>query len=504
MHFQVHEFSVTQSGRAARLVSLFALLMALMAVAPQSSNADPTTRIINGTLVPNSPTNWPFIVALVDGGDNQFCGGTLVTPTWVATAAHCGLVDGIIIGRKQLSDTGAGERIDVINQIEHESYNPVTFLNDIQLLQLDHAATGVTPLALASSSEDPPAGSTVSVAGWGVTEFSSGNTVDDLREAQIEVISNSTCSSAYGGGIAASMLCASHFDPVDPDNGINRDTCQGDSGGPLVVSTAGGPRLAGITSWGNDCALYPFPGVYTRVSSFQGWAHSIMTQHASFDVEQIYFGAKPVGSAALGQTVVVNSDGMLPVTLSGASVVGDPDFSLLADNCSGIGAVPSGSSCSLTVQYLPTTQGLATAQLKLGTNATFAPTISLDLSAHGALGAGATPVIAPKLSIQQAGKGTKLPRGKIKVVVKAYFIIPPGVNATTACTSKIMLSAKIPRVRKLVKTQGNLAWAGSRCSAKINLRLPRKARGKKVAFDLRFGGNGNLAAAEGQTTLRIK
>jgi hypothetical protein len=45
-----------------------------------------------------------------------------------------------------------------------------------------------------------------------------------------------------------------------------KDSCQGDSGGPLVVPKGGKFRLVGDTSFGNQCALPNFPGIYGRVA----------------------------------------------------------------------------------------------------------------------------------------------------------------------------------------------------------------------------------------------
>lgn len=80
--------------------------------------------------------------------------------------------------------------------------------------------------------------------------------------ANVNVVSQAACARAYLriATISTGMVCA---------NGINppRDACQGDSGGPLVV----GQHLIGIVSWGEGCANTNYPGVYTRVSTYNSW-----------------------------------------------------------------------------------------------------------------------------------------------------------------------------------------------------------------------------------------
>ena len=51
-----------------------------------------------------------------------------------------------------------------------------------------------------------------------------------------------------------------------------RDSCQGDSGGPMVVNGV----LAGVVSWGNECADPDYPGVYAKVLTVKGWIESKM------------------------------------------------------------------------------------------------------------------------------------------------------------------------------------------------------------------------------------
>ena len=91
---------------------------------------------------------------------------------------------------------------------------------------------------------------------------------------ELALLANAACDARLylSGNLPSSTLCA-----VGDLGGSVEDSCQGDSGGPLFVEADGGDVLVGVVSWGYGCALIdsisqqPFPGVYTRVSSYIDW-----------------------------------------------------------------------------------------------------------------------------------------------------------------------------------------------------------------------------------------
>ncbi|NBU64481.1 MAG: serine protease, partial [Chloroflexia bacterium] len=87
---------------------------------------------------------------------------------------------------------------------------------------------------------------------------------DVLRKVTVPIVSNTTCNTNYGGGITARMVCAGL-----PTGGV--DSCQGDSGGPLFVNDASTPKLIGVVSWGEGCAVAGKPGVYANVQAMRSW-----------------------------------------------------------------------------------------------------------------------------------------------------------------------------------------------------------------------------------------
>lgn len=256
---------------------------------PQPTDDSLEIQIVGGQ--PAGPGEYPWQVAIVDAATSnplfgQFCGGSLIAPEWVLTAAHCvvdqdsGLVTepadiNVVLGINNLSDgppNGAqGQRLNVAEVIPFSGYNRVTLDNDIALLRLATPATlGATVDLIDVVGPDDGAlfepGDTAIITGWGDTS-EGGSSSNALLEVSVPIISNSICNtpSSYNGEITENMLCAGQA-------AGGQDACQGDSGGPLVVSNGTGVWLqAGVVSWGEGCARPNFYGVYTRVSQFESW-----------------------------------------------------------------------------------------------------------------------------------------------------------------------------------------------------------------------------------------
>lgn len=227
-----------------------------------------TPRIIGGTDA--APGAWPWTVALIqsrisDNFQGQFCGGTLISPEWVVTAAHCtdgksaGDID-VLAGVTDLKND-TGERVAVKRIVQHPEFNRRNLVNDISLLQLSQPVSP-TP-APTDIGPETHVGELATIIGWGDTDPTFRNDFPFiLQQAEIPIISNALCESVYGSSITEGSLCAGYAEG-------GKDTCQGDSGGPLVLPTDTGWELAGITSFGNGCAQPGFYGVYTRVATYE-------------------------------------------------------------------------------------------------------------------------------------------------------------------------------------------------------------------------------------------
>lgn len=246
-------------------------------------------RIIGGTTA--SQGAWPWVAVLlkssVDNGFSaQFCGGALITPYWVVTAAHCmfdennnGLQPGdidVLLGTNQLS--AGGERIRVQSIVIHPNYNSASFDSDLALLLLSRPSSQ-TPIAVIDANDQAAvaAGRSATVIGWGATVDGNNNSFpDNLQQVTVPTVSNSTCEAGYDANqgqdnwISTNMFCAGLSEG-------GRDACQGDSGGPIMVRNAQNTDWiqAGVVSWGKGCAVPEQYGVYTRLSNFAGFISAV-------------------------------------------------------------------------------------------------------------------------------------------------------------------------------------------------------------------------------------
>ncbi|MFJ6985509.1 MULTISPECIES: S1 family peptidase [unclassified Streptomyces] len=252
-------FGFHRARRAAALVAATAAATVTALLSAPNAVAAPQP-IVGGSTT--TTTAYPFVMQITDASQNQFCGGTLVSPTKVVTAAHCmvGETTGsvrVVGGRTYLNGTnGTVARVSRI--WVHPDYTDATDGDDVAVLTLS-TSMPYTPVSYVTSSQTGvyTTGTSARVLGWGTTS-AGGSSSNQLRTATVPLVSNSSCGSSYGSDFVASdMVCAGYS-----SGGV--DTCQGDSGGPLLI----GGVLAGITSWGEGCAQAGYPGVYTRLTTF--------------------------------------------------------------------------------------------------------------------------------------------------------------------------------------------------------------------------------------------
>ena len=269
--------------RVALMAVLVGVVLALGASAPTfaAAEAEEPSRqpsVVGGTDVPNG--KYPFVVALLDkrygstAYRSQFCGASLIDRDTVLTAAHC--VKGNVasnlratVGRTYLDST-QGQVRNILRINIHPSYNASTQANDVAVLKLSSAVTGIAPVRLPATTDNSfeTTGRSLTVAGWGntVAQPASGSAGSSypqrMREAQVPVVSDATADRIYQNYVPSLMVAAGK---------TGKDTCQGDSGGPMFagVSTSTGVVYyqVGITSFGIGCGAAGYPGVYAEVNN---------------------------------------------------------------------------------------------------------------------------------------------------------------------------------------------------------------------------------------------
>ena len=253
------------------------LVLAAMAAAIPLLSATPAASdvVVGGSPVDVTQSPWTVALSSRDqfGGmrAGQFCGGAVVGPTTVLTAAHCMTEETlgappskardlkVIAGRTDLY-SDEGREVAVREIWVNPAYDSAGNAGDFAVITLAEPLPTASVIGMAAAGDTAyQPGTEAVVYGWGdTTGF--GTYPHILRAARVHVLADELCERAYpdsaeGRYQAGTMVCAGELPG-------GRDACQGDSGGPLVAQG----RLIGLVSWGSGCGRPGTPGVYTRVS----------------------------------------------------------------------------------------------------------------------------------------------------------------------------------------------------------------------------------------------
>ncbi|XP_057289820.1 chymotrypsinogen B-like [Hydractinia symbiolongicarpus] len=244
-----------------------------------------TSRVING--VDAKRGSWPWQILIRFMGQPH-CGGSIISPFWIVTAAHC--VSGkedlkkefkVIVGDHDFNQNEGSEvELGVSEIFAHERYHRSTLDYDIALIKLNRPVPFdnqyISSVCLPTKDEVLSVGATCYITGWGkIMPFDVMHNV--LQQAKLPVVENTKCRALNTNStnipVTPRMLCAGHG-PLNPTGG-----CHGDSGGPFVCQTGAGGSwvLHGAVSWGSgSCSSAEAYTVFARISYLRDWIDNKM------------------------------------------------------------------------------------------------------------------------------------------------------------------------------------------------------------------------------------
>nr|XP_024218266.1 venom serine protease-like [Halyomorpha halys] len=247
-----------------------------------------TGRIVGGKEAGRN--EYPWMVAFQTRSSIwTFCGGAIVTPWHIVTAAHC--VEGkkasdlaVVVGAHDVHSQyeNTQNRLYVDKIIMHPLYNDTTMLHDLAILVTSSEIKYnkyVGPACMPSAKlGDEMAGQMLKAIGWGRYDPSKpySDRIKKLKEVDLEIVTNLQCRRKWGG-VQPSGIQICTYTP-------RKDTCNGDSGGPLTWLDPETNRftLVGAVSYGaKDCGNDPRPGVNTNVSAYLKWINDIISSTKS-------------------------------------------------------------------------------------------------------------------------------------------------------------------------------------------------------------------------------
>ena len=243
-------------------------------IVTDNSTFQSSLRVAGGREVPRG--KYPYTVGMrktING--TSFCGGTLVSPKFIITAAHCARkIKYVAIGTHFRQGTVDGMYWAPLRIISHPLFGKAPyFAHDLAIVELEEEIEHAEEWMAYLGENEPPVGQFATLHGWGRVSYQ-GNGSEVLKEVDLPIVSAETCEAQLGSprvSIHDSMLCAG--------GELDHAACSGDSGGPLVLNKdSRHPVLIGAVSWGKRCGAGA-PEAYARISYFKDFIDQHITGH---------------------------------------------------------------------------------------------------------------------------------------------------------------------------------------------------------------------------------
>mmetsp|Transcript_53595 Transcript_53595/g.120040 ORF Transcript_53595/g.120040 Transcript_53595/m.120040 type:complete len:503 (-) Transcript_53595:37-1545(-) len=257
-----------------RFVCHFCLLLALPAHSADIKRRliysyDGSDRAVSNTRFADV---YPFLVSLQLGLSGHICGGTLIDPSWVLTAAHCLPTSAAAVSQYKVwslaSTDGTFTESHVDRIVVHPDYSHRILNDDIALMRLTEPLSSISLVELENSSRRHD-GMQALIAGWGSLDEACEKYEFILKEGDTEIVGRSPCAENDQFFNWTERICTEHINATGTD--MAGAGC-GDSGGPIFVEDNGKLIQIGLVSYtavGRD--------VFTRVFTYMDWISGVMS-----------------------------------------------------------------------------------------------------------------------------------------------------------------------------------------------------------------------------------